>query len=972
MGSLLCPRLIGRDAELAVLMTALSKARDGQGSVVFLTGDAGVGKSRLARETCAAAAARDMRVTTGRAVDSMVPVPLRPITEALIKLARDGVAPEAPEIADYRPALGSLVPEWSRPGDDDAENSPVILGEAVLRLLNHAGPWGAVLVLEDLHWADPETLAIVEYLADNLHSTGVLCLATLRGGAPSPGLEAVRSAEARRTATRLKVPRLTGPAVELMAAMCLGTATLPRPVARLLADCDGLPFAVEEILAAAVASGELVREHQVWRVDTQVTTGVPASIAGSVRDRLTMLDPHVAEVIIAAAVLGRQFDWTLLPALTGATESEVLDTLRQARGMQLIEPTGSDPVLFRFRHSLTRHAILSYLLPPDLARRSASAAAAIEEAHPGLPGSWCELAAELRAAAAQPERAARLLLMAGRRALRRGALGSATVLLRDARALLAESPSAEPELALDVDETLVQALAAAGDYQELAPLAEALIARLEAIGADPRRQALVRVITARTRSEDHWAISVEHLTAAREIADHLQDCELSGRVDAAAALCALDAGDLDQAEELARRALALADAAGSADWAAEVTVESLQVIGRRERIRDVSAAHAAFERAYQIATDKDSTVARSSALHELGTIDMLRYGSAGTLREARELAQRAGAISTATVIDLQLAAILSLGADLEAATASALQSERGASRIGARRVEAMALSAQAGISGIRTDRRAAERAVERAERILPGDPELLLSTWGWARVTASLFEDDTMRALREADTAIAHGSELAERLPRRSWAYYALLHVILADDGHDALSRARATGPPASWNEAYLAYAEAVLRGHEGSTDHATALAEQGDALLVPYAPRWRHLAHRLVAPAALTDGWGKPVAWLQDAAAEFDSTDYDRLASACRGMLRRAGERVPRPGRGPAKVPPQMRTLGITRREMDVLRLVAMGHSNADIAARLFISPKTVETHVASLIVKTGQSSRRELVAHAARIAPA
>jgi len=972
VGSLLCPRLIGRDAELAVLTTALNKARDGRGSVVFLTGDAGVGKSRLATETCAAAAARDMRVITGRAVDSTVPVPFRPIAEALIKLAREGVAPEAAELADYRPALGSLVPEWGRPGDDDAENSPVILGEAVLRLLSHADPWGAVLVLEDLHWADPETLAIVEYLADNLHGTGVLCLATLRDDAPSPGLEVVRSAEARRTASRVSVPRLTGPAVELMAAACLGTAALPRPVARLLADCDGLPFAVEEILAAAVASGELVRGHQGWRVDARVTTGVPASIAGSVRDRLAMLDPPAAKVIVTGAVLGRQFDWTLLPGLTGVTESEVLETLRQARDMQLIEPTRSDAVMFRFRHSLTRHAILSGLLPPDLARRSANAAAAIEEAHPGLPGSWCELAAELHAAAAQPGRAARLLLTAGRRALRRGALGSATALLRDARALLAGPPPAEPMLALEVDEELVQALAATGDYQQLAPLAEDLIARLDAAGADPRRQALVRIITARTRCEDHCAISVAHLAAAREVAESLHDCELSGRVDSAAALCALDAGDLHQAEELARRALATADAAGSADWAAEVAVESLQVIGRRERIRDVSAAHAAFERAYQIATDRDSTVARSSALHELGTIDMLRYGSAGTLREARELAQRAGALSTATVIDLQLAAILSLGEDLEAAMACALQSERGASRIGARRVEAMALSAQAGISGIRTDRRAAELAVQRAERLLPGDPELLLSTWGWARVTASLFDDDTTRALQEADTAVAHGGELAQRLPRRSWAYYALLHAILADDGRDALSRARATGPPASWNEAYLAYAEAVLQGHEGHPDHASALAEQGGALLVPYAPRWRHLAHRLVAPAALKDGWGKPVAWLRDAAGEFDSTDYGRLASACRGMLRRAGERVPRPGRDTAKVPPQMRMLGITSREMDVLKLVAKGHSNADIAARLFISPKTVETHVASLIAKTGQSCRRELVAHAARIAPA
>jgi DNA-binding CsgD family transcriptional regulator len=940
--------------------------------MVFLTGDAGVGKSRLARETCAAAAACDMLVIMGRAVDSTVPVPFRPVTEALIKLARDGVAPQGPEIADYRPALGSLVPEWSRPGDSDAENSPVILGEAVLRLLSHADPKGTVLVLEDLHWADPETLAIVEYLADNLHGTGVLCLATLRDGAPSPGLDAVRSAEARRTATRVSVPRLTGRAVEQMAAACLGIAALPRPVARLLADCDGLPFAVEEILAAAVTSGELVHHQRGWHVDAQVTTGVPPSIAGSVRDRLAMLDQPVAEVIVAAAVLGRQFDFTLLPGLTGVTESEVLAALRQAHSVQLIEPACCDAVMFRFRHSLTRHAILSDLLPPDLARRSASAAAAIEEGHPGLPGSWCELAAELHAAAAQPGRAARLLLTAGRRAFRRGALGSATALLREARALLAESQSAEPMLALDVDEALVQALAAAGDYQQLAPLAEALVARLDATGADPRRQALVRITTARTRCEDHCAISVAHLAAAREVAEYLHDGELAGRVDSAAALCALDAGDLDRAEELARRSLAIADAAGSVGWAAEVAVESLQVIGRRERIRDVSAAHAAFERASQIATDNDSAVARINALHELGTIEMLRHGSASMLREARELAQRAGAISTATVIDLQLAAILSLGTDLEEAMACALRSEHGASRIGARRIEAMALSAQAAISGIRTDRGAADLAAERAESILPGDPELLLSSWGWARVTASLFAGDIARARGEAATAVARGGELGQRLPRRSWAYYALLHVISDEDGHEALRRARATGPPASWNEGYLAYAEAVLEGREGRAEYATALAEKGAALLVPYAPRWRHLAHRLVAPAALKNGWGKPVAWLRDAAGEFESAGHVQLASACRGMLRRTGERVPRTGRGNAKVPPQMRRLGITSREMDVLMLVAKGHSNADIAARLFISPKTVETHVASLVAKTGQSCRRELVAHAARIAPA
>ena len=122
--------------------------------------------------------------------------------------------------------------------------------------------------------------------------------------------------------------------------------------------------------------------------------------------------------------------------------------------------------------------------------------------------------------------------------------------------------------------------------------------------------------------------------------------------------------------------------------------------------------------------------------------------------------------------------------------------------------------------------------------------------------------------------------------------------------------------------------------------------------------------------PAALAAGWGDPATWLREAAADFEASGQAKLASACRGILRQAGERVPRSGRGKAQVPAQMRRLGITSREMDVYLLVAHGLSNAEIAARLFISPKTVETHVASLVSKTGQAGRRELVAHAARTA--
>ncbi len=275
---------------------------------------------------------------------------------------------------------------------------------------------------------------------------------------------------------------------------------------------------------------------------------------------------------------------------------------------------------------------------------------------------------------------------------------------------------------------------------------------------------------------------------------------------------------------------------------------------------------------------------------------------------------------------------------------------------------------QALVSGIRADRAGTEAAAERAEAIIPGEPEVLFTTWGQARVTASLFSDDIGRAIEESALGRSYAGDAALIAPRRAWGYHALLQAVAGLDGREAVQQARAAGAGVGWIQGCLAYAEAVLEGREGRRTQAEALAEEGRTKMVPFAPWWNHLVRRLVAPAALEDGWGQPAAWLREATAEFEATGHARLASACRGILRRAGERVPRSGRGTAQVPPQMRRLGITSREMDVYVLVAQGLSNAEIAGRLFISPKTVETHVASLVYKTGQSGRRELVAHAAR----
>ena len=267
-------------------------------------------------------------------------------------------------------------------------------------------------------------------------------------------------------------------------------------------------------------------------------------------------------------------------------------------------------------------------MPPELASRAAATAGAIVQANPGLPGTWCELVAELYALAGQPKRAARLLVTSGRRALLKGAVTSAVTALRDARQLLAELRPADPMLAIEVDEVILQAFAQAGDYKQLAPLADDLIGRLRAARADPRREALVRLRAASMRPEDAPAAAASHLAAAAAIAERLHDPELSGRVDMVAARNALVNGELDTAEQLARRALAVAEEAGLSDWAADVALESLELIGRREHARDMETARQAFERARQIADSKDLGIWRIRARHELATIEMLRDGSA--------------------------------------------------------------------------------------------------------------------------------------------------------------------------------------------------------------------------------------------------------------------------------------------------------------------------------------------------------
>jgi DNA-binding CsgD family transcriptional regulator len=193
-----------------------------------------------------------------------------------------------------------------------------------------------------------------------------------------------------------------------------------------------------------------------------------------------------------------------------------------------------------------------------------------------------------------------------------------------------------------------------------------------------------------------------------------------------------------------------------------------------------------------------------------------------------------------------------------------------------------------------------------------------------------------------------------------------LLDAVEGTATEDARARAHAAATPgAGWSDLWLGYAEAVRRGAAGDTD-ASAVFDGAEAAGRRH-PLFRAIALRLVAEAAIRDGWGDPAAWLRDAEATFVAGGQDRIAGACRDLLRAAGQATSRRRGADRLLPAPLLTAGVTAREAEVLQLVGERMGNKEIAERLYLSPRTVEKHVASLLAKLGAADRAALVRRAA-----
>ncbi len=954
-----CPVVVGREQEWQELRRALDRLPDGHGATLVVAGEAGVGKSRLLWEVATEGVRRGAQVLTGRAVERDSPHPFRPIAEALFSHLRKSGPPQVRELTPFLPILGRLVPQWRLPGESPGEESLVVLGEAVVRLLAALGDGpGCVLLLEDLHWADAETVEVVEYLADNIAEEPVLCVISLRDEEPSRALSCAYDLAARRSATMVSLRRLSDEEVVSVVEGCLRTPAIPRQLAEVVvARADGLPFLVEELLVAMVQAHELERTADGWVLDRSPGLTVPATFAETVWRRLASR-PGVGDLLVAAALQGRSFDWRLLANMSDQDEATVVDRLRRAVDAQLLSVEAADPgPRFRFRHALTREAILAELLPPERATLAARGLRAVEAAHPGLPGEWCELAAELAEQAGEPSRAAVLHLESGRRAFGSAALTSSEANLERARRLVGDNR----QLAVEIDEALCEVLVKAGNAERVREVGQRLLSRLAALAAPPTRRAQVHLWLARTAivSAD-WACALDQLHHARELAAN--GGVAASEFDILAAQVALGEGRLDDAVTLAGRALTSAESAGRY----ELACEALAVLGQRERLRDLTSAARAFSAALALAEQHGLTLWRVRALHELGTIDLLGGGPLDRLAQARKAALDAGALATAATASLQMAAWFINHAEPEGTLDAGRSCAAEARRLRLPLVEGLGFALQAVAHALLDQRAEMEVAIDQAVASSGGHPEVRGVALLMAQALLWVVREDRARALRELDA----GMELLRGTPvtapgRGLWA---LVHALDVGDGEAAVAEVEASGLTTYWLiRGWVGHARAVTLGRQGRTAEAEEAFIRADADLAP-CDWFRHHARRLVAEAAIADGWGNPTRWLAEALAFFDPSGPPAVASACRSLLRQAGAPVPRRRRPAPDLPARMATLGVTPREAEVLAFLAEGRSTREIAARLYVSPKTVERHIANLAAKVGVGGRSELVAYAAR----
>ena len=995
--------LVGRERDLATLCAALERAGKGEGGTFFLSGEGGVGKTRLAGTVAERAAAAGWRIVTGRGypVENGVPYALfadafLPVIQALDAatlqhMTRGGLL----ELGMLFPALDvAAAVDRTGPRGDPADVKARLLWTFASFVSRLAARAPLLVVLENLQWADASSLELLHFVARQLGRARVLVLCTYN--------EAEREQNAALGPTEQSLVSLGVASVHRLAALereetvrlverAFGSTG---PEAKGFAErlhewTRGNPFFIEETLKTLVEAGQLEERGGEWVGWDVQEVAVPRSVRDAVGERLRRLGPPARGVARHAAVVGSRVSHAALAALTGLSDDDLLAAIDELRAARiLVEHADADvgtDVRYEFAHPTLRDTLYADLGTARARTMHAEVAEALKRLYgPATEGHAGELAAHFLRAdqRALAPKAIRYLVAAGRESL--GASAN-----REAASYL----SAALEL---VDRAGADAAAAARDPHCSAGLIAAELARArQRLGEPEDALRLWR----RARDEAVAAGDAEaEADAERRIG---LACYWSGRYDDALAHYA---AGLDAARRSADPALAarLHIARGACLQELGRVADARLAVGEALAIAERSADDALLARVHRALL----------LLHAwTGPPESARRHGAQALALAEASAQPAVAWSA----HWAMAILAGLTGDAAATAHHVGESERLAELLRSPTLALwsaeVAIEYASGVGDWERGRALAERSVAMARTL--GQPILLprLLVWGglidlgrgqlararecfdeaWALAGASAagqarpatpLDVHTVipahvgmaayhLAAGERERAIAVGEAglaIAERSGYVAWAVHRLLPIVseaalwLSD-----FERARRYGAQMraasrqldhrlglAWADACDALVAQLTGETERGVDMLRGAADALDA--VPFVldgARLRRFLASALAKSGDREGAARELRRVHEVFAQLGA---DRELALTREQIRELG------GRPPLRASGAEGADGLTARELDICRLVAARKSNKEIGAALDISPRTVSTHLSNIFAKLGVQSRGEL----------
>lgn len=990
--NVLCPRLVGREAHVEQFGRILAAAAGGSGAAVAISGEPGVGKTRLTAELRRLAEEYHpaFDVASGSCFEFDTSTPYAPIVDMLrscmlrktTEQIRSCAGVDGAELLRILPELSTALPDVQPTPTQDGEQGKRRLFNAISNVLlrmSESSP--LMLILEDVHWSDDASMEFLLQFARRLPTARIIVVINYRASEEQPSLRRlVTQFERERVINDWTLDRLSDVQVKEMLATIFALETAPTAgaVEKLRSLTDGNPFFIEEILKSLVTSGDVQASGAGLDRISKAELPVPRSIDAVVNDRLEALPPQTLELVQIAAVAGRRFDVRLLQSLMQLDEAGLLGIIKDLIAAQLVTEDSADH--FSFRHALTQQSIQSSMLARERRTLHARIGRGIQELYgDAIDNHLPELAHHFHMAE-QWDEAYYYCRRAGERSLALNAPQSASDLF--SRALSAAqhlkvTPRAELHRARG------QAYEALGEFE---------LAR-----ADYERSFGIAQESSDGPAEWQALIDLGFLWVGRDYAragDYFQHAH-----DVAALL---DNEDL-QARSLNRLG----------NWLVNVG-----------QAREGIPLH---ERALAIAERRGDDAGRAATLDLLGMANGLHGNQPESLRRYREsftlyrkLADRKG-LATALA-----GAAAWFSPQLSEASHVSEWDEAEAVRVAN---EAVELAAElASVSGQMFAHMSAGQlfidmgryceAIKHADTVRRLATEtghrqwLAAAEWELGLLAYRTFDADT--AIQQLEVASAIAQELGSAWwIGNSYSQLARTHVLRGDPERAAevLQPVLSTTEPDNLGlrRVSLAWSETLLalgRGGEALevVDQLIATAPgAGDQSRMPVLRRVRgeilaslgrlEEAHEALLAAredAATAGT-LPLRWMAEASlARFlwgrNRDEAMVAANTAREVINEIAEmnedetlrerfRTSALGQLPrTKAPTQnqvdkARFGGLTAREREVAALIAEGKSNRDIAEELVLGERTIETHVGNILSKLDFSSRAQIASWAVHI---